>query len=206
MTSRSLYRANMDTPGGGTPSAARELLWQRLLDGRLTRISVACSIESTEVYKRFIPHSLGLERVWPYAHEQDRKTGAWRTPAQMNRIAQDLAAQDGWISGSGWPTWDSYFIENADAVLIFQSPGRAWRIRLAAVRSSSVSTVSGAVRALLRRQPRYGRGNGESFVERRIRGPRRGYYSQAGQHALENFPDKTFIIWRARDLRKLRAL
>lgn len=79
--------------GGGEHAEgaeARVVLWQRLLDGELTRVSVACAnIGFLNVYK-YIPHSLGLERIWPYAHQQDRKTGAWRTSAELDRIARDL--------------------------------------------------------------------------------------------------------------------
>ena len=164
---------------------------------------MACSTDSTEIYNRYIPHSLGLERVWPYAHQQDRKTGAYRTQAEMNRIAEDLAAQDGWICGSGWPTWDSYFVKNADAVLVFQNPGRAWRIRLAAARSSTTSTVAAVFRALLGRSQRYDDG---PFLKQHINGPRRGYYSRTAQYAFDNFSDKTFVINRHEDLKKLRAV
>lgn len=193
----------VDTPGGGAQSDARDQLWQRLLDGELTRVAVACSTQSAEIYKKYIPHSLGLERVWPYAHQQDRKTGAYRTRAEMDRIAEDLAAQDGWICGSGWPSWDAFFVKSADAVLVFQTPSRAWRIRLVAARSSTASTIAAVFRALLRRQPRYDDG---PFLSRRIHGPRRGYYSWAGQYALDSFPEKTFLINHHEDLKKLRAV
>jgi len=156
--------------GGGAQSDARDRLWQRLLGGELTRISVACSTDSTEIYQRYIPHGLGLERIWPHAHQQDRKTGVYRTQAEMNRIADDLAAQDGWICGSGWPTWDSFFVKNSDAVLVFQTPSRAWRMRLAAARSATASAVAAVFRALLRRQPRYDDG---PFLKQHIGSPAR---------------------------------
>ena len=38
------------------------------------------------------------------------------------------------------------------------------------------------------------------------REPRGGYYSAVGQYALKNFPEKTFIVNRRADIKKLRAI
>jgi hypothetical protein len=190
----------MDTPGGGGPGEARDQLWERLLDGRLTRVAVSCDIESTEVFKHFIPHSLGLERVWPQAHQQDRQTGSWRTDAQLDGIARELAAQDGWICGSGRIGWDKHFMENADAVLVFQTSARRRQMHLAAVRAS----MSALLHAVLRRQSHYD----DNGMLVKWRGPRpsRAYYSRTGYMALELYPEKTFVIDRRKYLKKLRAV
>lgn len=200
MPTAAQYPLLMDTPGGGGPGEARDRLWERLLAGELTRVAVSCDIESTEVFKRFIPHSLGLERIWPQAHQQDRETGAWRTGAELDKIARDLAAQDGWICGSGRLGWDTYFMENADAVLVFQTTARRRRMHLAAVRTS----VSGVLHAVLRRQPHFD----DNGMLVKWRGPRQGraYYSRTGYLALEIYPEKTFVIDQRRYLKKLRAV
>lgn len=76
-------------------------------------------------------------------------------------------------------------------------------MRLAAARSSTVSAVAAVCRALLRRRPRYDDG---PFLKQHIDGPRRGYYSRTAQYAFDDFPDKTFVIHRHEDLKKLRAV
>ncbi len=199
-TATARYPALVDTPGGGGRSTARDRLWERLLDGQLTRVAVSCDIESSEVFKRFIPRSLGLERVWPQAHEQDRRTGAWRSGPELDRIARELAAEDGWICGSGRLGWDSYFMQNADAVLVFQTAFRRQRMHLAAVRSS----VSAFLHAVFRRQSRFDE-NGQLV---KWRGPRqsRAYYARTAYVAFELYPEKTFIINRRRYLKRLRAI
>jgi hypothetical protein len=79
----------MDAMGGGEFDDGRTRLWERLLAGELTRVSVTCSyIGRVNVFEKYIPHSLGLERIWPYAYQQDRKTGAWRTIAQYSHLAR----------------------------------------------------------------------------------------------------------------------
>ena len=190
----------MDTPGGDGRSAARDRLWEQLLDGQLTRVAVSCDIESSEVFKRFIPHSLGLERVWPQAHEQDRKTGAWRSGPELDRIAQELAAKDGWICGSGRLGWDTYFMQNADAVLVFQTVLRRWGMHLAGLRFS----VSAFTHAVFHRQSRFDE-NGQLV---KWRGPRQSgaFYARTAYVAFELYPEKTFIINRRRYLKRLRAV
>lgn len=186
----------------GELDAARAQLWEQLLAGELDRVSVTCNIDAIDVYK-YIPHSLGLERIWPHAYQQDRKTGVWRTRAEFERIARDLAAGSGWICGSGWMTWDPYFIRNAQVVLIFQSPSRRARMYLSAGRSSTAAGVRNFFRVLLRRRARFD--DGPDFAPRR-RQPVRGFYSGPGQYALDNFPEKTFVIHRREDLKKLRSI
>ena len=176
---------------------------ERLLDGELTRVSVTCAnIRFVNVFK-YIPHSLGLERIWPHAYQQDRKTGAWRTPAEFDQIARDLARQEGWVCGSGWTNWDPHFIRNADIVLIFQPPSRRLRIILAAMRSSIAATIKSLVRTTARRGPRR---VDDMMLPPERREPRGGYYSAVGQYALENFPEKTFVVNRRADIKKLRAI
>jgi hypothetical protein len=193
----------MNTFGGGELTGARARLWQRLLDGELTRVSVTSgNIRFVSVYK-FIPHSLGLERIWPHAYQQDRKTGAWRTPAQFEQMARDLARQESWICGSGWTNWDPHFIRNADIVLIFQSPNRRLRLYLAAMRSSTAANIGGLVRIVLRRRARP---LDDMFAPPTRREPRGGFYSAVGQYALDDFPEKTFIVNRREDIKKLRAI
>lgn len=190
----------MDTPGGAEPSAARDQLWERLLAGQLTRVAVSCDIEPTEIFRHFIPHSLGLERIWPQAHQQDRTTGAWRTGAQLERIARDLAAGDGWICGSGRPGWDAYFMRDAEAVLVFRTAARRRRMRLATIQAS----VSMVLRIVLRRKSGYDDG-GMGFAVHGPR-PRRALYSRTSYYALENHAEKTFVIDQRRYLTKLRAI
>lgn len=189
--------------GGGELSDARARLWDRVLDAEMKRVAVApLDGQFTNAYK-YIPYSLGLERLWPYAYQQDRKTGAWRTEAQFDRVAQELARGESWICGSGWTTWDPYFIHHAEVVLIFQSPWRGMRISLAARRTSTAAAVAGVVRIVLRRRPRF---NENGLLIRPLRRPRRGFYSAMAQYAMEDFPEKTFIVKQRADIKKLRAI
>jgi hypothetical protein len=170
-------------------------LWERLLAGELTRVAVSCDlVERTEVFKRFIPHSLGLERVWPQAHQQDRRTGIWRTGPELDLIARELAAGDSWICGSGWPEWDVHFMEEAEAVLVFQTAARKAGMRLAL-------PFMAVGRVLLPRRRRAG-----GTPEQGRAKPNRAFYSQTDRYALEQFPEKTFLINRRKYRRKLRAV
>ena len=63
-------------------------------------------------------------------------------------------------------------------------------------------------------QPQYpaamdamGGGEFDDIIVPSMRHPRRtGDYSAVGRYAMQNFPEKTFIISRRADLRKLRAI
>lgn len=188
-------------------------LWQRLLSGQVTEVFTF----SARGLVFDLPQTLGLEPISYDAYLYDRN-GVARDRDELERLARELAAQPRWICNAGPLFWARHFATAAQAVLIFPSGGDG-ESRLADAAARLDATVARALRSLRRRGGRGRRGGGDAaeaaepdddeFVRLEDLpplGPTPSYAARLVNFLLSEFPEKTFRLERAGDVRALQSV
>lgn len=193
------------------PGRAPEL-WQRLLSGEVTEVFTF----SARGLGAELPQTLGLEPISYDAYLYDRD-GVPRDRDTLDEIARELAGQQRWICNAGPLFWARHFATAAQAVLIFPSAADA-ESRFADAAARLDATVARAVRSLRRRGGRIRQGGdaadtdgpGDSgFIRLEDlppHGPAPSYAARLVNFLLSEFPEKTFRLERAEDVRTLQAV
>lgn len=187
-------------------------LWRRLLSGQVTEVFTF----SARGLVFDLPQTLGLEPISYDAYVYDGE-GVARDRDELDRLARELAAQQRWICNAGPLFWARHFATAAQAVLIFPSGGDN-ESRLADAAARLDATVSRALRTLHKRGGRGRRGgdaaqaatpDDDGYVRLEDlppAGPAPSYAARLVNFLLSEFPEKTFRLERAEDVRALQTV
>jgi hypothetical protein len=191
-------------------SDARDVLWTKLLSGKVTEVYVS----SSDFYDH-LPQTLGLEPILfqPYLYD---RAGNPRDADELSELASRISAEPWWIAGTGPWFWSSHFEERAEVILIILT-GLGQRLPVAS--QNKISYGAGALWLYQRWRDRrrtaagsvdlelpFLNANAGSLMEAMVE-PRRQPMTVNGVNPLvDRYPEKTFVIRSREHLRDLRIV